>query len=78
MDILTCAGLALAETFLAGKSPGKFQIDLPISAAFLLFVGQYLALKFYRICLYPHYFSPLRHIPGPKVRYISISLTSLD
>ena len=31
------------------------------------FVAQYLAVKCYRIFLYPYYFSPLRHLPGPTV-----------
>jgi hypothetical protein len=29
---------------------------------------QYLLLKVYRIFIYPFYVSPLRHLPGPKVR----------
>lgn len=31
------------------------------------FTIQFLAVKCYRIFLYPYYFSPLRHLPGPTV-----------
>lgn len=33
----------------------------------LLFTAQYAIAKFYRIVIYPHFLSPLRHLPGPKV-----------
>lgn len=33
-----------------------------------VFLAQYFVLKFYRIFLYPKFFSPLRHLPGPGVR----------
>lgn len=32
-----------------------------------LFTAQYVVAKFYRIVIYPHFLSPLRHLPGPKV-----------
>ncbi|KAK3987195.1 cytochrome P450 [Cladorrhinum sp. PSN332] len=32
----------------------------------LLFIAQYAAVKIYRVFIWPHFFSPLRSIPGPK------------
>ncbi|KAG8169546.1 hypothetical protein KVR01_000291 [Diaporthe batatas] len=69
MDLLICAGLASAEWFAAARFwfEGSNQISLPVShTVFYTFLAQYLALKFYRIFLYHKYFSPLRHVPGPK------------
>lgn len=69
MDLVTCAGLGIIEAVVIDK----LQTDA-ISASFItrsavLFVAQYLALKYYRIFLYHKYFSPLRHLPGPKVGF---------
>lgn len=36
-----------------------------------LYLAQYLAHKIYNIFIYPYYVSPLRHLPGPKVKPIS-------
>lgn len=32
-----------------------------------LFILLFVARLFYQVVLYPRYFSPLRHLPGPKV-----------
>jgi len=32
-----------------------------------LFIAHFAVYQAYRIFIYPHYFSPLRHLPGPKV-----------
>lgn len=34
------------------------------------FVSLYVVYKLYQLFMYPHYFSPLTSIPGPKVRSI--------
>lgn len=64
MDLLVCMGLTalelLAVQILNARVPGRAE-------AATVFLGQYITLKIYRIFLYPKYFSPLRHLPGPKV-----------
>ncbi|KAJ4394846.1 hypothetical protein N0V93_004066 [Gnomoniopsis smithogilvyi] len=63
MDLLFCMSLTALE-LLAAQS---FHERVPDrTEAIILFLCQYLPLKIYRIFLYPHYFSPLRHLPGPK------------
>ncbi|KAI0835283.1 cytochrome P450 [Hypoxylon sp. FL0890] len=65
MDIITCGGLTALE--LVALVPGRELYQLSILKKF--FVGvliQYVFLKIYRVVLYPNYFSPLKHIPGPK------------
>ncbi|KAK8080878.1 cytochrome P450 [Apiospora hydei] len=66
MDLLACAAFSLAEVQLA-KSLSMTRTETPqlASIAAILFLGQYLLLKFYRVFLYHRYFSPLRHLPGP-------------
>ncbi|KAH8657841.1 cytochrome P450 [Xylariales sp. PMI_506] len=62
MDVATSAGLSLFEVMILPIVPGS-----KTSLTWLtLFAAQYLALKCYRVFLYPKYFSPLRHIPGPR------------
>jgi hypothetical protein len=39
-----------------------------IWTAILLFLAQWLVYGIYAVILYPRYFSPLRHLPGPSVR----------
>ncbi|KAI0118546.1 cytochrome P450 [Hypoxylon sp. NC0597] len=65
MDVITCAGLTALE--IIALSPGRELYELSNLKKF--FVGllvQYVLLKFYRVVLYPNFFSPLRHLPGPK------------
>ena len=50
----------------------KYQArDLATQATLLrfcgLFIAQYLLVTFYRVIVYPHFVSPMRHLPGPKV-----------
>lgn len=68
MDVLTSAALALAASLLDARlgysnGPGQLTGHQFFAVSFAL---QYLSLKFYRIFLYHKYFSPLRHLPGPK------------
>lgn len=66
MDALSCAGLAFVEASLLIRVRPDDKPLLPtiITTAFLV---HYLLVKSYRIWLYPRYFSPLRHVPGPQV-----------
>ncbi|RYP91722.1 hypothetical protein DL770_002163 [Monosporascus sp. CRB-9-2] len=63
MDFTICAAAAMLEALVAHQLMG---VSGFIKAFFTLFVIHYLGLKCYRIFLYPKYFSPLRHIPGPQ------------
>ena len=43
-------------------------IDFKVMAILIAtYLSFYLASTAYRIFIYPHYVSPLRHLPGPKV-----------
>ncbi|KAI0854407.1 cytochrome P450 [Daldinia vernicosa] len=65
MDALICSGLTVLE--LIALRPSRELDSLCISKKFIaVFFIQYAILKFYRIVLYPNFFSPLRHLPGPK------------
>ncbi|KAI1410752.1 cytochrome P450 [Hypoxylon sp. FL1857] len=67
MDLLKCSGLTALEVFAIARVAAQLHIDLPtgIQTGYILFIIQYLLLKYYRVFLYPKYFSPLRHLPGP-------------
>lgn len=64
MDLFVCLGLTALELLVVqifnSRVPDRTE-------AVTVFLGQYITLKIYRIFLYPKYFSPLRHVPGPKV-----------
>lgn len=71
MDVASCCILTLAEVFLWQHLPYTARAgprEETLRHSITLFTVQYLTLKFYRIFLYHRYFSPLRHVPGPKVR----------
>lgn len=68
MDLLICAALSFVASIL-GARLGYFGTSKQITGRELFAIGfvlPYLSLKFYRIFLYHKYFSPLRHLPGPK------------
>lgn len=65
-DLRICAGLSIVETLVVSHLAGISNYSFP-KAAFGLLLVQYALVKYYRIFLYPFYFSPLRHLPGPKV-----------
>ncbi|XXG96106.1 hypothetical protein Hte_002385 [Hypoxylon texense] len=67
MDVLICSSLAALEAFVMVVARSRAHHDnLPgVQMGCILFVIQYLLLKYYRVFLYHKYFSPLRHIPGP-------------
>jgi len=81
MDFQIATLLSLAETILlaGGALEGRFTLrpaELPlwdILSYFVIFFSvQYGALKFYRFVIYPHFVSPLRYLPGPKVSLSSL------
>ncbi|KAL1857423.1 hypothetical protein Daus18300_010396 [Diaporthe australafricana] len=68
MDLLTCAALALVNSLLfarLGYCNGPEQLTGRQTFA-IIFILQYLSLKYYHVFFYHKYFSPLRHLPGPK------------
>ncbi|RYP81783.1 hypothetical protein DL769_001823 [Monosporascus sp. CRB-8-3] len=67
MDSTICAVAAILGALLARQLLGVSDF---MKAFFILFVIQYLGLKCYRIFLYPKYFSPIRHLPGPQDNHI--------
>ncbi|RYP39457.1 hypothetical protein DL767_002191 [Monosporascus sp. MG133] len=70
MGSTICVVVAMLEALVAHQLMGVSGFK---KAFFILFVIHYLGLKCYRIFLYPKYFSPLRHIPGPQVSGVPMS-----
>ncbi|KAK7996711.1 hypothetical protein PG989_004751 [Apiospora arundinis] len=67
MDFIACMTLCLVQVLLANNlSTTRTDNSQSARTAVELFLGQYLLLKFYRVFLYHRYFSPFRHLPGPK------------
>lgn len=62
---LTAVELVAADVFKLQQLSPQLAPSQKLTVA--VFLVQYLAVKFYRIFLYPYFFSPLRHLPGPKV-----------
>ncbi|KAI0910689.1 cytochrome P450 3A5 [Ustulina deusta] len=65
MDLVFCAVLTAVELYLSivsVKTEGRISFGRPIG----LFLLHYFLFKFYRVYLYPRFFSPLRHLPGPQ------------
>ncbi|KAI1338823.1 cytochrome P450 [Xylariaceae sp. FL0016] len=73
MDFAVCFGLAVLGAYVSDKvrAQGGAQ-NAPntdgfnVQSAWIFFIAQYAIFKYYRIFLYPVYFSPLRHLPGPS------------
>ncbi|KAI1084216.1 cytochrome P450 [Whalleya microplaca] len=65
MDLVSCVALTILQ--LIALQPVRKLDSLLILKSFLaLFTLQYTLLKICRVVLYPNFFSPLRHLPGPK------------
>ncbi|KAH8664481.1 cytochrome P450 [Xylariales sp. PMI_506] len=66
-DAIMCAGAAivLRQAVVFSKVEWEFA-QSPVAFLLIFFFIQYLLVKYYRVFLYPRYFSPLRHLPGPK------------
>ena len=72
MDFQLAAVLSAAEAAIWAGVHRSVQaapvLTLALVSRFLFyFVVQYSALQGYRLFIYPHFVSPLRHLPGPKV-----------
>lgn len=67
MDVAKCAVASLIETA-ALLHYGNIGSQGLLRLVFALFLAQYVALKLYSIFVWPFLVSPLRHLPGPKVR----------
>ncbi|KAI8952274.1 cytochrome P450 3A5 [Xylaria longipes] len=65
MDVAICVVLASIELYLANLS-SKVGESLHLTTFISLLSLHYFLFKFYRIYLYPRFFSPLRHLPGPQ------------
>ncbi|GAP83952.2 putative cytochrome P450 3A5 [Rosellinia necatrix] len=65
MDFAICVALTAVELGLSLLSPSIGTDFHPGNFVGLLFL-QYFLFKFYSVYLYPRYFSPLRHLPGPQ------------
>ncbi|KAF3061335.1 Cytochrome P450 4F5 [Daldinia childiae] len=65
MDALICSGLTALE-LVALRPIREFDSLWMFKKFVAVFLIQYAILKLYRIVLYPNFFSPLRHLPGPK------------
>jgi hypothetical protein len=70
MDVKLCAGTALVATSAAASTVlrNANPIRAGLTTLLALFLAQYLLLKIYRVFIWPNFFSPLRKLPGPKVR----------
>ncbi|RYP21857.1 hypothetical protein DL767_009176 [Monosporascus sp. MG133] len=67
MDVAICGGLALCETAILYLLRAPLMTEQSvIRVSECLFLIQYLVVKYYRVFLYHKYFSPFRHLPGPK------------
>ncbi|KAJ4296487.1 hypothetical protein N0V90_006532 [Kalmusia sp. IMI 367209] len=71
MDVISCAGLTALGAFilrsLSGEASGG---QLSPFFSTVLFIVIYGSLKYYRIFLYPWYFSPYRHLPTPTDNFL--------
>ncbi|KAI0399047.1 cytochrome P450 [Xylaria palmicola] len=69
MDALVAAGLAAVEAAaletIYVKRHGPHAGYSAVWTIWTCFFTQYMAIKLYRIFIYPHYCSPLRKLPGP-------------
>lgn len=66
MDLVRCATASVFEV-LCLLHFGAIRGERVPYTYFVLVFLQYLAIKLFYIFIWPFYFSPLRHLPGPKV-----------
>ncbi|KAI0805761.1 cytochrome P450 3A5 [Xylaria sp. FL0064] len=65
MDLAVCAVLTVVELYLPLVNL-RAEGDIHLTRSISLFLLNYSLFKLYRVYLYPQFFSPLRHLPGPK------------
>ncbi|KAH8899756.1 cytochrome P450 3A5 [Thozetella sp. PMI_491] len=66
MDLYACFIMSLVQMLVLNRwTELAFTTDY-ISRFLLYFSTQYAMLKAYRTFIYPHFISPMRHMPGPK------------
>ncbi|KAI1352145.1 cytochrome P450 3A5 [Xylaria sp. FL0043] len=65
MDLAICAVLTVVELYLPLVNL-RAERDIHLTRSISLFLLNYSLFKLYRVYLYPRFFSPLRHLPGPK------------
>ncbi|KAI0414155.1 cytochrome P450 3A5 [Xylaria grammica] len=65
MDWAICAVLTVVELCLPTVG-SQVEGSIYLSQVIGLFLSQYFVFKIYRVYLYPRFFSPLRHLPGPQ------------
>ncbi|KAH6646939.1 cytochrome P450 [Truncatella angustata] len=81
MDLLICAVLAILELLVYNgsrqqvDSPSAETVSFRVAQLWPLVLVQYLAFKYYRIFIYPHHISPLRHLPGPQNNHFFLGQT---
>ncbi|KAI0174420.1 cytochrome P450 [Pestalotiopsis sp. NC0098] len=75
MDITVVAIITATESLLLRQLQDATFSDLSASNVLTLFLVQYVLLKYYRLVLYPNYFSPLRHLPGPSGGHLFLGQT---
>jgi cytochrome P450 len=71
MDIIACTGLTAAVALVVRSTSEEAVASWPsLSLLIGLFSALYLPLKYYRIFIYPWYFSPFRHLPTPTDNFL--------
>ena len=67
MDFQLCVVSAIAFAFVTSHV-ADMSTAMGTKLFLLVFLLGYVLVKCYRIFVYPFWVSPLRHLPGPKVR----------
>ncbi|TRX95459.1 hypothetical protein FHL15_003790 [Xylaria flabelliformis] len=65
MDIAICVVLVSVESYLSNVGSKGEESPRHITTFISSFLLHYVIFKSYRLYLYPRFFSPLRHVPGP-------------
>ncbi|KAI0183385.1 cytochrome P450 3A5 [Xylaria flabelliformis] len=66
MDIAICVVLVSVESYLTNIGSKGEGSPRPLTTFISSFLLHYVLFKSYRLYLYPRFFSPLRHVPGPR------------
>jgi hypothetical protein len=73
MGVITnIAASSLIGSLILGRQFPEYALSrLTVVNCSVLFLVQFLAFAVWKVILYPNYFSPLRHLPEPKVGVLS-------